>query len=164
MVSFENGLLLRTDSTASALVKDYVPFKTIICTKAVAGNDQQIEVIHPYHGFYSTEVGASHTLPVVLQHADPSKAAVSLADNGTADFHSQFHISTHLNVGEWYDQMPIGNGRIGAFVGGNAYQEIVPLSVSNFFGFDGGRLSQEDYQGNPATTPYCPQYTNMNRL
>jgi hypothetical protein len=58
--------------------------------------------------------------------------------------HSGMAIKSDIVAGNWDEQLLIGNGKIGAMVGGTAEYEVIPLSISNFFGYN--KLSQG---GNP---------------
>eukprot|EP01031_Cornospumella_fuschlensis_P042200 gene42200-51535_t len=62
-------------------------------------------------------------------------------------FSSQYHMHTLLSVGEWFDQMPIGNGRLGAFVGGSPSHEVIPLSTAGYYVYEKEGLKKEDMEG-----------------
>lgn len=53
-------------------------------------------------------------------------------------FSSSFRFDTSLSDSDgadWTQQLPIGNGRIGALVGGTVDHEVIPLSIANLFAF-----------------------------
>ncbi|RYY85376.1 hypothetical protein EON63_07515, partial [archaeon] len=65
-------------------------------------------------------------------------------------FTSQHHVHTLLSVGEWFDQMPIGNGHLGALVGGSATHEVIPLSTAGYYAYEKDRLKKvemEEFEG-----------------
>lgn len=152
MVTSLNGILLHSEASKQAQISEYVPFKTIVCAKPpITSSDSNCkawEMVFPYKGFFVAEEATVSMLPVARQRAaESSSNAINLDQNDTANFYSQHHLTTHLDVGEWFDQLPIGNGKLGAFVGGNLFQEIVPLSMSSFYSYDSRRIQGDDYNG-----------------
>ncbi|RYG62939.1 hypothetical protein EON64_16920, partial [archaeon] len=56
---------------------------------------------------------------------------------------SPYHFATSANTGHWTEQLPVGNGYLGAFTGGTVRHTIVPISVTNLFGYTNGHLAAE---------------------
>jgi hypothetical protein len=54
--------------------------------------------------------------------------------------HSSFRLNTKLSNGDWTQQIPIGNGKLGAFIGGNSLHEVLPVSLSDIYEYQRSTL------------------------
>ncbi|RYG96461.1 hypothetical protein EON65_54375, partial [archaeon] len=147
LVTEKNGVMLSLDKDSTT---DYLPFKTIICGKS--GENGSFHVELPFAGQILAGKGGNTLVSIHLHKSsrDTKSHSITLPDDVSSlhkDHTSQYHISTILGVGEWFDQMPIGNGHLGALVGGSATQEIIPLSMAALFAFDKNRFHGNDFEG-----------------
>eukprot|EP01031_Cornospumella_fuschlensis_P033863 gene33863-40970_t len=150
LVTEKNGVVLNLDKDGTTT--DYLPFKSIVCGKMAENGT--FHVHFPVAGQIPAGKGGHYLVSIHLHKPstpkDPKTPSITLPEEVSTlhkDYTSQYHVSTTLRVGEWFDQMPIGNGHLGALVGGSATQEIIPMSMAGIFAFDKNRIHGGDYDG-----------------
>jgi hypothetical protein len=99
-----------------------------------------IEVIHPYFGYIMNKESNGRKSALLELNTDIDQC----------DKKSQYIASHRLLTScgfsrSWLNQWPIGNGMLGALVGGSLAQEVVPLSISDLYVYNRADL-EESYR------------------
>jgi hypothetical protein len=64
---------------------------------------------------------------------NPGSSDLDDMDHGDSKYANSYILSKQYNSLDWTYSIPLGNGKFGGLVGGNRYEEIIPLSIEGYY-------------------------------
>ena len=136
VVQQPHTMVVATPTAADALA--WLPLGSIVLWHAPTNTSTpaMLRLTHPCAGY----VPAAAVLPVRPTDRQPIAALplyTALPTTYTAG--AAVLASRRLSLA-WVDQWPVGTGAVGALVGGDVSEEVVPVSIADLFAIDKGRF------------------------
>ena len=144
-----HGAQLQSDCGVAPRKIDYMPGGTIVVaayknsTATRPGSVANIQVYFPVYGWLcqmefiqSSDSNSIIYISPSLHSRDRSRKNHAMATShlvsGGPAYDGEEGLDNRIRS-NWIDQWPIGNGRVGALVGGSLFAEVVPLSIAGFY-------------------------------
>jgi len=113
---------LKNESVSSVIPRGSL----IFCAPDIISSGEYLEVIFPDYGYIA--LGNNPVDRVVKRFANGD-----LSDDKQVDYIGDGILRRFGEATEWTAQWPTGTGKTGALIGGNFADELVPVSIADFF-------------------------------